>query len=217
MRTFHAPRMAMSVALALFALACGKVTVITSDAGRDSSPSTDARADARSVTDGDARADVTPPDVTQGCPGACAPGATRTVSCGNCGTETDTCAANCTWTAGSCMQEGVCSPGTTRMVSCSACQGRTDQCSSMCVWQTGMCTGACCEPIGGCASGSDVGGTCTGNGDDGCGGPCTCNGTNGESCSVSSGVGSCCRGSGWFCGGDGDCCPGHTCNGSTCS
>lgn len=121
----------------------------------------DSHGDADTSGDADTGLDVTS-ETDAGCAGVCSPGATRTVSCGKCGSEVDTCSSSCTWIAGSCTGEtGVCAPTDTRMVACGHCGTETDTCSATCAWTAGTCTGE------GCAPGTTVatGGTCPSVGD----------------------------------------------------
>lgn len=113
-------------------------------------------------------------------PGACTPSSTRTVSCGDCGTETDTCNAACQWVAGACTSQGVCAPGATRSSGCGNCGTETDTCSASCQWTAGSCLGqGVCAPsatrtvgCGNCGSETDTcsascqwtAGACTGQG-----------------------------------------------------
>jgi hypothetical protein len=68
------------------------------------------------------------------CPGgvACVPGHTRPATCGNCGTQTDTCGNDCQWHSGMCMNQGVCAPTSTRAASCDPCS--EEVCSAQCAW-----------------------------------------------------------------------------------
>jgi len=80
--------------------------------------------------------------------GACSPGAQRMVSCGNCGTETDTCTMACQWAAGACVGSGPCSPGVTQPGTCDQCSQQT--CGNNCQWSAcALKPGNACEYKGG--------------------------------------------------------------------
>lgn len=69
----------------------------------------------------------------------CNPGAVETNNCGDCGTDSRTCAADCTWGGWTgCQNEGVCSEGATQ--GCGSCGG-TQTCESNCQW--GTCVETC--------------------------------------------------------------------------
>lgn len=82
-----------------------------------------------------------PPAPPCSLPGACTPGAVRSVACGLCGAAVETCTASCQWQAGQCSGQGACSPGATRSVRCGACGLEVDTCSASCQWQAGVCGG----------------------------------------------------------------------------
>ena len=63
--------------------------------------------------------------------GLCKPGDQRTIACGNCGMETDTCTLACQW-SGVCVGQGVCAPGATQAGGCSPCSQQT--CDVNCQW-----------------------------------------------------------------------------------
>jgi hypothetical protein len=78
--------------------------------------------------------------------GVCAPGTTRTASCGRCGTRVERCVASCSWdTSGACTGEtGACVPGELRTVTtgCPLGQSRTQRCSDTCGFvDDGPCVG----------------------------------------------------------------------------
>ena len=95
----------------------------------------------------------------------CQPGATRTVSCGNCGSQTDTCSSSFQWNSGSCTGEGACAPGATQ--ACGNCG--TETCSASCGW------GSCATEGGACTPGAEQ----------------SCNTYGSQTCSSSCGWGSC--------------------------
>lgn len=74
----------------------------------------------------------------------CTPGTTEDRPCGNCGTETRTCAAGGTWgDFGPCTGEGECAPGD---VEGRPCEGGAEQrtCETTCTWSAyGPCEGGC--------------------------------------------------------------------------
>jgi hypothetical protein len=76
----------------------------------------------------------------------CTPGQTRTMPCGRCGQQKDTCSSSCMWTMGTCSKEGVCTPGESKMSSCGNCGQRMDTCSSSCQWTNGTCGNQGCHP-----------------------------------------------------------------------
>jgi len=102
-------------------------------------------------------------------PCVCTANSTQSLACGNCGTKTRTCAANClSWGAyGSCTGQGVCSPGSTDSQACGWCGTRSRTCTSACVWGSwGTCTGqGVCSPgstkVQGCGSCGTQTSTCT--------------------------------------------------------
>ncbi len=155
----------------------------------------------------------------------CAPGSTRNVGCGNCGTAIETCDACGQWgSAGACTSQGVCSPGATKSEACGNCGSETDTCSSSCQWSNGSCAGqGVCTPTatksescGNCGSETDTcssscqwsSGSCNGQGvcspgatrSEGCG---NC-GSQTDTCSAS------CQWSNGSCSGQGVCTPSTT-------
>lgn len=83
--------------------------------------------------------------VNGGCSG-CTPGASQTMPCGNCGTQTRTCDQNGVWGVfGGCQNEGVCTPNQTRSAACGNCGTATETCDNSCQWAAGACQnqGAC--------------------------------------------------------------------------
>ena len=67
---------------------------------------------------------------------ACSPGATQSDSCGNCGTHSRTCGANCQWGGwSSCNGQGTCSAGTVESRDCCDCGTQERRCSNGCEWQ----------------------------------------------------------------------------------
>jgi hypothetical protein len=73
---------------------------------------------------------------------ACQTGETQEQACGNCGTQTLTCTANHTWSAGACQDEGECAAGDFQ-----ACGGGTyHECSAKCAWSA--CAAVTCTPGG---------------------------------------------------------------------
>jgi len=122
----------------------------------------------------------------------CTANSTQSLACGNCGTKTRTCAANClSWGAyGSCTGQGVCSPGSTDSQACGWCGTKTRTCTSSCTW--GSYGG--CEGQGVCAAGDTDTQAC---------GSC---GTRTRTCSTSV-----CAWESWgTCTGQGVCSPGST-------
>ncbi|MFL5321288.1 MAG: hypothetical protein ACJ790_16635, partial [Myxococcaceae bacterium] len=82
--------------------------------------------------------------VNNGC--GCAPGTTRTIACGNCGTQAQFCStASGSWTNdGGCVGSGVCSPGTEGLAQqCGGCGFRFKTCTLTCTWSSsyGSCSG----------------------------------------------------------------------------
>lgn len=102
--------------------------------------------DAAGVLDLAVAVDLAVPDLAAPC-GACSPGDQRTVPCGNCGMETDTCTMACQWAAGACNGQG-CSPGSTQAGSCDQCSQQT--CGNNCQWSAcALKPGNACEYKGG--------------------------------------------------------------------
>lgn len=71
----------------------------------------------------------------------CAPSATETRACGNCGNETRTCASDGSWgTWSGCQGEGECQPGADESAGCDAGNGadgtRERTCEASCTWGT---------------------------------------------------------------------------------
>ena len=121
---------------------------VPTDAHRNDALAADAVTEAADATPDVARgADAsTTPDASSPCDGGgvCAPGQQRTIKCGNCGTQTDTCTASCQWSAGACQGAGVCMPGATQAGICDKCSQQT--CGNNCQW--GACAlkpGNTCE------------------------------------------------------------------------
>lgn len=66
----------------------------------------------------------------------CTEGDTENRTCGNCGTETRTCGANCLWSDWSdCTGEGQCSAGTEETQNCGDCGTQTRTCTQSCTWE----------------------------------------------------------------------------------
>ncbi|MDQ3034990.1 MAG: hypothetical protein M3Y87_21465, partial [Myxococcota bacterium] len=84
--------------------------------------------------------------------GVCAPGATGSETCGDCGTQPTLCTEACTWeSAGECASEGECAPGamTRSGTGCPAGQQRDVTCSDACMFEpTSACTADGCETPG---------------------------------------------------------------------
>ena len=83
--------------------------------------------------------------VNGGCSG-CAPGASQTMPCGNCGTMTRLCDQNGVWGQfDACQNQGVCTPNQTRSTACGNCGTAVETCDNTCQWSTGACQnqGAC--------------------------------------------------------------------------
>jgi hypothetical protein len=110
---------------------------------------------------------------------SCAPcvGTPASMSCGNCGTQTQICVAGAwTYTGTSCTGEGPCAPGATSSAGCPVSQTKT--CDATCQWSVCGCTGVpASQPCGNCSLGtrtqvcSVTGWTYTGStcaGDTGC-------------------------------------------------
>lgn len=89
-------------------------------------------------------ADVTRTDVVT----ECAPGATESNDCGNCGASTRTCSDVGVWSAfGACEDEGVCVEGTVETESCGAGLEHDRTCLPTCEWSAfGACEPGPCEP-----------------------------------------------------------------------
>ncbi len=70
------------------------------------------------------------------CGGQCSPSQTRSVPCGNCGTDMQTCGPSGTWVgSGTCSGQGACAASATQ-----ACNTYgTETCSSTCAWGTCSC------------------------------------------------------------------------------
>ena len=65
----------------------------------------------------------------------CTPGHVDTAACGNCGTHTRTCGANCRWEAWSaCHGQGPCAAGQKDTRPCCDCGAQTRTCGSDCQW-----------------------------------------------------------------------------------
>ncbi len=117
------------------------------DAPGDSDAST---VDAKDVIDGgggtspDLVSDLVSIDMA----GGCDPGDQRSIPCGNCGTETQTCTRDKEWSPGACQSEGQCAPGATRPGSCDTCSQQT--CGATCQWDTACALkpGNACEVTG---------------------------------------------------------------------
>lgn len=79
----------------------------------------------------------------------CTAGQTQTQGCGNCGTQSRTCGADCRWGGwGSCTGQGECAAGTTQTRACCDCGSQTRTCSGSCRWgEYGACNGP--DPEGG--------------------------------------------------------------------
>ena len=95
----------------------------------------------------------------------CTAGQTQNAGCGNCGTHSRTCQADCHWGAWSaCQGQGECAAGATQSEACCDCGHRNRTCGNDCQWNGwGACAGP--DPNGGqtacdtsqpgpCASGS---------------------------------------------------------------
>lgn len=81
--------------------------------------------------------------------GGCAPGATETEACGNCGTRQRTCTSTCAWSAGACAGEPVssCTPTAVDYTNAgcpTAGTGHTRSCNANCTWTNFT---AACEPL----------------------------------------------------------------------
>jgi len=80
---------------------------------------------------------------------ACTSGAKQTQACGNCGTQSRTCASSCQWGSwSSCSGEGPCAKGKKESRACGNCGTQSRTCSSKCQWGSwsscagqGVCTG----------------------------------------------------------------------------
>ena len=155
----------------------------------------------------DAARDVGPCVVSECVPGAVDP---RGGSCGNCGTRSRTCGADCTWGAFECGGEGECAVGASDSLSqaCGACgsgtQSRTRSCGSDCRWGAYGAFGACGGAPSECAPGATEMRT------QACPGAC-----GGNQQSIRSCDGASCRWSSWgpwgaCSGGGGTCAPGAT-------
>jgi len=83
----------------------------------------------------------------------CNQGDTQTDPCGNCGTRTRSCGADCMWGSwSSCTGEGPCAPGATDTQACGDCGQHSRSCSSSCQWESwGACSGP--DPGGACDTG----------------------------------------------------------------
>lgn len=65
----------------------------------------------------------------------CAPGQDQTESCGNCGSRSRACTAECQWGAWTaCHNQGVCTPGSVDSRSCCDCGSQQRTCSTGCEW-----------------------------------------------------------------------------------
>jgi len=102
--------------------------------------------------------------------GACQPGQTTTVACGNCGTQTRTCSDTCQWVdTGSCTGQGLCAPGQTSSQGCGSCGTQSRTCTAWCAWgDWGTCGGqGVCSPgqtqSQGCGLCGSQSRTCTGS------------------------------------------------------
>jgi hypothetical protein len=103
------------------------------------------------------------------CAGVCAPGQTHPVTCGNCGTNTQTCSTSGTWQDGTCSDQGVCAPSATE--TCDTYGSQT--CTSSCAWGACSCPSApVCTPNAVQCSGNGVQ-TCNGCGQWGAAQACT--------------------------------------------
>jgi len=126
--------------------------------------------------------------------GACSPGQTSSVQCGNCGTQARICNASCQWeNSGTCTGQGVCSPGATESSGCGNCGTWTRTCTSSCQWGSY----GTCNNQGVCSPGSTQ--------SQGCG---NC-GSQSRTCTSS-----CSWGTWGTCNGQGVCSPGATQQGS---
>ncbi len=125
------------------------------------------------------------------CTGVCAPGQTNPVSCGNCGTDTQTCDSSGNWqSSGNCAGQGVCSPNATQTCNTYG----TETCSPSCAWGACSCTAT---PV--CTPGAKQ---CSGNGVQ------TCDSCGQWGSPVACGAGQTCSGAG-TCVQSGTDCPGN--------
>ncbi|MFO0557760.1 MAG: hypothetical protein U0269_07045 [Polyangiales bacterium] len=77
-------------------------------------------------------------------PGTCVPGTMGSERCGNCGTRTRLCNADCSWGAwGACGGAGACAAGATESRACGFCGTQTRRCAADCSWELwSACTGS---------------------------------------------------------------------------
>ncbi len=104
-----------------------------------------------------ARADGAAPGLDAGPPSACSPGDGRSVPCGGCGTQAETCAGGVWVPAGACTEVPPCEPGAieTSMEACGMCgqHARTRTCLGCAGWGGWSDFGAC-GGEGACAIGT---------------------------------------------------------------